>query len=208
MIASAGLRSFARLPPIEICPRASFRAPNSERNSSGCPWPARPPMPRISPRLRSKETPRRTFPSNPSALNATSLSASGSGGRSGYMRSIVRPVMSVTASCSESRCSVATCMPFRSTVIRSAREPTSPQRCEVKSTQAPSSRRRRTSPNSHSTSRSASAEVGSSRRRMRGSRMKADVISTIWRCARGSEPARERGLMPFTPKRSRTSAAR
>ncbi len=175
--------------------------------SSGCPCPASPPTPRISPRRSLNDTSSRTSSPRPSASKTTSASGATSG-LPGYIRSIVRPVISVTASASSNRSRVATWAPLRRIVIRSASDATSLQRCDVKRMQAPSSRRRRTSPKSQATSCSASAEVGSSRKRMRGSRMKAPVISTIWRWASRSEPASARGSIPCTSYRSSTASAR
>ena len=54
---SAGGRSPAGRRRAAAPPLARW-APNRVRNRSRCPWPARPPTPRISPRRRSNETPR------------------------------------------------------------------------------------------------------------------------------------------------------
>jgi len=46
-IASAGRRILLRFPPTRISPPVALRAPKSVLKSSRCPWPARPPIPRI-----------------------------------------------------------------------------------------------------------------------------------------------------------------
>ena len=52
-----GAGSACASPPTRISPPVAFRAPKSVMKSSRWPWPARPPMPRISPRRSSSEKP-------------------------------------------------------------------------------------------------------------------------------------------------------
>src|SRR5581483_4623298 len=207
LMASAGLRILRATPSTRISPPARRRAPKSVMNRSRCPWPARPPIPRISPRRSANETPATRSPRR-SLTSSTGTASSATAGTSGYIRSIVRPVISVTASLSVSFARVATCSPLRKIVIRSARFATSPQRCEVKMTHFHCSRRPRTSPNSHSTSCSASAEVGSSRKRISGSRRSARATSITCRCASESAAGSSFGSIPSIPSRAKTSSAR
>ena len=88
--------------PARACRRSrsaratSLRAPKSERNSSGCPWPASPPTPRISPRRSSKrDAVEPVAVADPSRSKRDRGARRRAAGRSGYMRSIVRPVISV-----------------------------------------------------------------------------------------------------------------
>src|SRR5262249_19372135 len=83
-----------------------------------------------------------------------------------------------------------------------------PQRCDVKITHVPRSRSARTCPKSHSTSRPASADVGSSRNRICGSRTSARTISSTWRCASESAATSSSGSICSTPYWAKIAAAR
>ena len=146
-------------------PRVARRAPKSDRNSSGWPCPARPPTPRISPRRRSKEMPCQDV--------GPEVAAPAARRRAPATARLVR-VHAVERPPGHERDRLGLVEPATGGdvgAVAENRDPvgearTSLQRCEVKRTQRPSSRRRRMSPESQSTSCLGSAEVGSSRNSM------------------------------------------
>ena len=150
-------------------------------------------------RTRRRRTPRRRAGRGPRAPTGAS---SGTGGRSGYMRSIVRPVISVTASRLVDRgCAWSTCSPLRKTVIRSARSTTSPQRCDVKMTHAPSLAQARA--RSRTATRPRARRAPRLARRGRGCparRSSARTISITWRWASESAATSSSGSIRSTPK--------
>ena len=205
-MASAGLRSRARARRRPDLAAGRLRAPNSDMKSSRWPCPARPPMPEdlAAPQRRTRCRPARRA-SQIARPRAPSLAVGRRRRRSGYIRSIVRPVMSVTASLSSSRSRVATCSPLRKMVMRSARRcdlaPAVRGEDDARAAVAQAGARARTATPPRC---SASAEVGSSRRRMRGSRRNARTISTICRCASESDAGELRaGRCRCTPKRAK-----
>ena len=194
-----GLRSRLRFPPTRISPPLAFRAPNSVMKSSRWPWPARPPMPRISPRRSSSETPFTPVRAQVAHLERHRRRPPAAGaGRDRCGRSCGRSSASPPRprrSCSR----VATYSPLRKTVIRSAMSTTSPQRCDVKMTQRASLAQR-----AHEPEEPLDLALGERRGRLVEEEdlrlgRSARTISIIWRCASGSDATSSSGSIPSTP---------
>ena len=203
-IASRGLCRRTRWPRTWISGAAGVR-PNRAWKSSRWPCPSSPPMPNISPACSDSDTPFK--PGAVSSVASSSTSSSGCSSGSAYAVDISRPLISLTASSSASSSRMPTSVPLRNTVIRSARSVTSLQRCEVNTTHEPLSRRRRTRPNNHSTSRLESAEVGSSRISTAGSRITARTISISCCWASGNCSTSSPGSTESTSCSASSSAA-
>ena len=145
----------------------------------------------ISPARKLKEAsfslPKVARPSAPSASGSTLPEATGRGGKACDND---RPtIMAMTASSSKSATGpVAICAPFRNIVMAPQNERTSRRRWEMKTIVTPRRSRSAMMAPSQSTSRPESVDVGSSSRRMRGSRRIALAISIFCLTARSNPP--------------------
>ena len=209
--ASVGELMTAGSPSIAISPpRQPRAAPKIDSRISVRPDPSSPPMPRISPRRRSKLTPCRTR-RQPRGLTVSSVRSrtDSTGAPSAAMSSRwvgtkFRPTIAEMIAFDESLSigAVRTRRPSRSTVTRSASATTSSMRCEVKMIATPAAASWRTTLNSVSHSDVDSAEVGSSIIRIRASSDSALAISTSCCSPTRSSATRLCGSMSMPSRRS------
>ena len=209
--ASRGPRRTTFRPPIEMAPALGATMPNSARKSARWPMPSSAPTPAISPAATANENDSRA-PSTERPLAARRGGAARSmrAGFAGKVAASERPMTRVITSSSEmaAAAKLPTLRPLRRIVRASQKRRTSCIRWEMKTTVVPARRRRSTSAPSHATSLPESEEVGSSRRRTRGSRMTARAISIFCRTGRARAPTSADGSTPSTPIRARASRTR
>src|SRR3954447_8852961 len=182
-------------------PRSGRRIPHTSSSTSWCPAPATPARPTISPgetrRLKSCSRPPAltlrisSFPASAptssasatcSASAASGVSAASFSASSGGLPSIAGTIAG-TVRPSRGSAAIVT-SPSRRTVTSSRSAITSSRMWETNTTPTSRSRRTRRISSSVSVLAAPSAEVGSSRMRMRGSVSSALPISTSWRWAR------------------------
>ena len=209
-------------------PCSGRRIPHTSSSTSWWPAPATPASPTISPgatrRLKSCRPPadarrrgsraRRRSPTSSASATCSASSASGFSAASFSASSGGLPSIAVTiaGTVRPSRGSAAiVTSPSRRTVTSSHSAITSSRMCETKTTPTSRSRSTRRMSSSVSVLAAPSAEVGSSRIRIRGSVSSALPISTSWRWARLSSAtggagrrrgrARRRPAAPARPSR-------